>query len=189
VEAAGVTPVPTANAKGAVIIGLVKFLRKNRDRALDILPAPQQRYLDEDIRLSSWYPEGDFVELIRACAKLIPLDYDAAVQSMGLAGARAHAEVYGDLLRSVKSNSSVFALWSAQHDTGELRGIWESPTTTRIELVDFAAPSREVCLLAMGYLRGGFQLNGFEDVSIEKRSCAADGAERCVWRATWKPRD
>ena len=178
------------NAKGAVIIGLVKFLRKNRDRAVELLPAAQQRYLEEDIRLSSWYPEGDFVELIRACAKLIPLDYDAAVQQMGLIGARAHAEVYGDLLRSsTKSNSSVFALWSAQHDTGELRGFWESPTSSRIELVEFGAPSREVCLLAMGYLQGGFQLNGYDDISIEKRSCAADGADRCLWRVTWKPRD
>ena len=179
-----------ANAKGAVLIGLVKFLRKRRDAALDVLPPEYQHYLEEDIRLSSWYPEGDFVALIRATAKLIPFEYEAAIEQMGLIGARAHAEVYGDLLRSsMKSNSSVFALWSAQHDTGELRGVWESPTSTRIELVDFAAPSREVCLLAMGYLRGGFQLNGYDDISIEKRSCAADGADRCLWRVTWKPRD
>ena len=178
-----------ANAKGAVLIGLVKFLRKRRDAALDVLPAAQQHYLEEDIRLSSWYPEDDFIALIRACAKLIPGEYDAAIEQMGLVGARAHAEVYGDLLRSVKSNSSVFALWSAQHDTGELRGVWESPTSARVELVEFAAPSREICLLAMGYLRGGFQLNGFDGLTIEKRACAALGADRCSWRVTWKPKD
>jgi len=179
-----------ANAKGAALIGLVKFLRKNRDAAAELLPAAQQHYLEQDIRLSSWYPEEDFVALIRACANLVPGDSDAAIEHMGIAGAHAHAEVYGDLLRrSVKSNSSVFALWSSQHDTGELRGIWESPTSARVELVDFAAPAREICLLALGYLRGGFQLNGFEDVSIEKRACAALGADRCLWRVTWKPRD
>jgi uncharacterized protein (TIGR02265 family) len=177
-----------ANAKGAVLIGLVKFLRKRRDAARDVLPAAQHHYLEQDIRLSSWYPEDDFVALIRACARLVPGDFDAAVEHIGLAGAHAHAEVYGDLLRSVKSNSSVFALWSTQHNTGELRGVWESPTSARVELVDFAAPSREVCLIAMGYLRGGFQLNGYEDISIEKRACAALGADRCLWRVSWKPR-
>ena len=177
------------NAKGAVLLGLVKFLRKRPDAARDVLPAAQHHYLQEDIRLSGWYPEADFVELIRAVAKLVPGDYDAAIEHMGLVGARGHAEVYGHLLRSGKSNSSVFALWTAQHDTGELRGVWESPTSTRVELVDFAAPSREVCLLSMGYLRGAFQLNGFDDVVIEKRACAAQGADRCMWRVTWKPRD
>jgi hypothetical protein len=179
-----------ANAKGAALIGLVKFLRKNRDAALELLPAAQQHYLEQDIRLSSWYPEDDFVALIRACGRLVPGEFDTAVEHMGLVGAHAHAEVYGDLLRSgVKSNASVFALWSAQHDTGELRGVFESPTSVRVELVDFAAPSREVCLLAMGYLRGGFQLNGFEVVAIEKRACAAQGADRCLWRVSWKPRN
>ena len=177
------------NAKGAVLIGLVKFLRQRRDDALEALPPAQHHYLDEDIRLSSWYPESDFITLIRAAAKLMPLEYEAAIERMGLIGARAHAEVYGDLLRSsMGSNSSVFALWSAQHDTGELRGYYESSSCSRIELVGFGAPSREVCMLAMGYLRGGFELNGYDDVAIEKKSCASLGADCCSWRVTWKPK-
>jgi len=178
----------TAKAKGAVLVGLVKFLRRRREEALEVMPAEQHHYLHEDIRMTGWYPESDFVALIRACARLAPGNPDAAIEQMGLVGARAHADVYGDLLRSANSNSSVFALWTAQHDTGELLHFQESPTCSRVELVGFGAPSREVCLLATGYLRGGFELNGYDDVAIEKKSCAALGADRCLWRVTWKPR-
>jgi predicted hydrocarbon binding protein len=178
-----------ANAKGAVLLGPIKFLRKRRDAAREILPESLHHYLEQDIRLSGWYPEADFVALIRASARLMPGDLDAAIEQMGMVGARALAEVYGDLMRSMKSNSSVFALWTAQHDTGELRGSWESPTSARVELANFAAPSRENCLLANGYIRGSFALNGNDDVAIEKRSCVVLGGERCVWRVTWKPRE
>jgi predicted hydrocarbon binding protein len=177
------------NAKGAVLLGPIKFLRKRRDAARELLPESLHHYLEEDIRLSGWYPETDFVELIRTSARLMPGDIDAAIENMGMAGARMLAEVYGDLMHSMKSNSSVFALWTAQHDTGELRGSWESPTCSRVELADFAAPTRENCLLANGYIRGSFALNGYDDVAIEKRSCMVRGDDRCVWRVTWKPRD
>src|SRR5262245_8645463 len=116
------------NAKGAVLIGPIKYLRKRREQALPLLRPELHRYLEEDIRLSSWYPETDFTELLRAAVSLEPGDPDKALERLGVAGARIQAEVYGDLLNTLGSNSSVFALWSAQHDTGQLRTYWESPT-------------------------------------------------------------
>ena len=77
-----------------------------------------------------------------------------ALEFMGDFAARAHAEIYGDLLRGSGSNSRVFALWSTQLDAGEMRRIREGPGRARVELQDFASPSRELCLLIGGYIRG-----------------------------------
>ena len=177
------------NAKGAVLLGPIKFLRKHRDRAQQLLPPALHRYLEEDVRMSSWYPEPDFVELIRAAARLAPGDPDVTIEQLGALGASTHAEVYGDLMRSMRSSSSVFALWSAQHDTGKLRGVFESPTSARAELTGFDSTTREHCLLARGYIRGMLVANGYEDVSVTELHCVLQGDAHCAWRMTWKSRD
>jgi len=175
------------NAKGAVLIGPIKFLRRQRERAAEFLPPALQRYLVEDVRISSWYPEQDFVELIRAAARMAPGDPERNIEQMGAIGAAQHAEVYGDLMRSMRSSSSIFALWSAQHDTGKLRGIFESPSSARAELVGFDSTSREHCLLARGYIRGILVANGYEDVAVTELHCVLHGDPCCSWRMTWKP--
>jgi hypothetical protein len=177
------------HAKGAVLVGPIKFLRKNRERALELLPLAMHRYLEEDVRLSSWYPETDFVELIRAAARIAPGDPDENIQHMGAIGAAGHLEMYGDLMRSLPSTSSLFALWTAQHDTGRLRAIFESPTSARVELAEFDSAAREICLLCTGYIRGALRANGYEDLDVEKRRCVLRGDPLCEWRMTWKGRE
>lgn len=174
------------NAKGSVVVGPVKFLRKRRDAARDVLPPELLHYLEDEIRLSSWYPERDFEGLVRAAARLTTLEPQAAIEAMGAAGAHEHAEVYGDLLRTLESSSSLFALWGAQHDTGELRGTAETPTRARVSLVDFDSTSEVNCWLCAGYIRGGLMANGFEDIAIEKLRCVLRGDSLCEWRVSWK---
>lgn len=177
------------NAKGAVLVGPIKFLRKRRDEARALLPPELAHYLDEDVRLSSWYPERDFVALIRVAAQLASDDPEGAIEAMGAAGAHQQVEVYGDLLRSLSSSSSVFALWSSQHDTGELRGFSDSPNSVRVELAGFDSPSDVNCTLARGYIRGALEVNGFESIAIEKRRCVLRGDSLCEWRVSWKNPD
>jgi hypothetical protein len=177
------------HAKGAVLLGPIKFLRKQREQALEQLPQELHRYLEEDVRLSAWYPEGDFQELIRAAARVASGDPERTIEQMGAAGAREHIEVYGELMRSVRSSSSVFALWSAQHDTGRLRGVWESPSCVRVQLIGFDSTSREHCLLCSGYIRGTMEANGMEDVHVEEVRCELRQDPHCEWRVTWKGED
>jgi len=178
-----------ANAKGSVIVGPVKFLRKRKDQAREVLPQELLSYLADEVRLSSWYPEKHFEGLVRAVAKLMPMPLAEAIEAIGAAGAHEHADVYGDLLRTLESSSSLFALWGAQHDSGELRGTTETPTRARVSLVGFDSPSETNCLLASGYIRGGLAANGFEDIAIEKLHCMVRGDSLCEWRVTWKNPD
>jgi hypothetical protein len=172
-------------AKGITILDVVKFLRQRRDEALEVLPPPLHKYLDEEIVASSWYPEVEFVELIRAVAKLLPGPMDRALMMIGERGARAQTLVYGDLMRGMASTSRTFALWSSQHDTGEMRATMEASNRVRLELVGFEDPSREFCLLLGGYLAGTLAINGVTDASVHKLSCRLWGDPLCAWRGSW----
>jgi hypothetical protein len=176
-------------AKGITILDAVKFLRARRDEALEVLPASMHPYLDGEIAASLWYPEADFVELIRAVAKLLPGPMDRALMMMGERGARAQTVVYGDLIRGIASQSRTFALWSTQHDTGEMRSTMEAPNRARVELVGFEDTSREFCLLLGGYVAGTLAINGITDSSVQKLSCRLWGDRLCAWRCSWTPLD
>jgi hypothetical protein len=178
-------------AKGIALLDAVKFLRARRDDAGDVLSPELHKYLDEQIGASSWYPEDDLVALIRAVAKLLPGPIDRALMMMGERSARAQTAVYGDLIRGMNAGTTgrTFALWSTQHDTGEMRSTYEAPNKMRVELSGFDDTSREFCLILGGYLAGTLSINGVIDGSVEKLSCRLWGDERCAWRASWTPTD
>ncbi|HTO52837.1 MAG TPA: hypothetical protein VMR50_05570 [Myxococcota bacterium] len=171
--------------KGITVLDAVKFLRARRDEALEVLPKELHFYLDESVTQSMWYPEQDLVELIRSVAKLLPGPVDRALMMMGERSARAQSEVYGDLIRGSPSASRIFALWSTQHDTGEMRSQLEAPNRMRLELAGFEDTSRELCLLLGGYFAGTLAINGITDASVQKLSCRLWGDSLCVWRGTW----
>jgi hypothetical protein len=173
--------------KGITILDAVKFLRARREEALEVLPPEMHGYLDDSITQSMWYPEKDMVELIRSVAKLLPGPVDRALVMMGERSARQQTMVYGDLLRGVQSNSRTFALWSTQHDTGEMRSMLEAPNRVRLELVGYEDTSREMCLVLGGYLAGTLAINGITDASVQKLGCRLWGDTMCTWRATWTP--
>jgi hypothetical protein len=172
--------------KGSTLLGAVKFLRSKRAEATSLLPAEHQHYLDDTIKNSAWYPLGDLLALVGVAADLLGMGRDPAFEFMGEFAARAHAEFYGDLLRGSGSSSRVFALWSTQFDAGEMHRSTDGPGRARVELQQFQSPSRELCLLIGGYIRGTLGMNDVEDIVVEKLTCTIRGDAVCSWRATWK---
>jgi hypothetical protein len=180
-------PVGTGKIKGIAFLGVVKFLRSRRDDAQALLRPELHHFLYETVHPSGWYSEQDHVELLRAGANLYSGSPDRALELMGEFAARSHCEVYSELLVGPGSTSRTFAMWSSQHDTGEMRRIREGIARLRLELVGFDDTSREHCLLLTGYFRGTFAVNGFSDASIQKVTCKLWGDDSCAWRCTWKP--
>jgi hypothetical protein len=179
-------PAGAGKIKGVVFLDVVKFLRSRPDEARALLRPELHHFLTETLRPSAWYPEADHAELLRAGAALYPGPADRALELMGEVAARAHAELFRDLIVGHGSPSRTFALWSTAHDTGELRRVRESSTRMTLELLNFEETSREHCLLLTGYFRGTFAVNGFSDVAIEKLACRLWGDDSCVWRCSWK---
>jgi hypothetical protein len=177
-------------AKGTTLLSLVKFLRRNRDRALALLPSELHHYLEDRIQTSAWYPEEDLLALNRCVIQLIPGRREDALDEMGRIIAAEHMEgIYahlrvddGDLQPLARR---AFALWSSQHDSGRLGVTLEAPGVIRFELSDFALPSREICDVTAAYFRETLRLAGVE-AKVYEMECRVHGASRCLWRATWE---
>jgi hypothetical protein len=179
-----------AKTKGTTIVALVKFLRRHRDAAERRLPPPLRHYLDDRIHVASWYPEEDLRDLARAVAPMFPADVADPFEAMGRASAREHLEgTYGHLFAETDDPLAIparaFALWASMHDSGRLATSVESPNAVRVELLDFALPSPEMCGIVGGYLAETLRLVGFSAPCAEPIACRLDGMPSCVWRCHW----
>jgi hypothetical protein len=175
-----------AKAKGTVLIGLVKLLRRNRSRATELLPAPLAHYLEERVVSSAWYPEADLAGLLRVVARLLPGPEEKVLRQLGEAAARAHLQgVYADLLHTQPA-ARTEVLWSAQHDTGRLVITAKGPGVARHELFDFDAGSPELCETLVGYFGESYRMTGAAATEVEHTACRYKGAERCVWVCRWR---
>lgn len=174
-----------AKAKGTTLIGAVKFLRSRREEARRVLPERLQHYLDETIATSAWFPEEDLLALIRAMLELLPGPAHGTLDMMGRATARMHQEgVYAHLLENGPTRNTTFALWSSQHDTGTLTVTEEGPNTNRVDLVDYAMPSEEMCAIVGAYIDETMRMAGL-NTRTEEIACRRSGADRCSWRCRW----
>ena len=180
-----------ASAKGASLLGAVKWLRRDRAAALRALPARLHHYLEKRIQVASWYPEEDLLELIRAVARTLPAGGGDVYEQMGRFSAREQlAGVYRHLLEGGDQFSLPrrgLVLWQSQHDSGRLGMTIEGPGSARIDVVDFALPSRELCGVLRGYTAEMFAMAELKGLDVEKATCRLDGAERCSWRVRWTP--
>lgn len=178
-----------AKAKGTTLLSLVKFLRHDAERARRSLPSELHHYLDEHIQSSAWYPEEDLLALIRCMTLLVPGPRDAVLREMGRSVASEHMDgVYahlrledGDLLPLARR---AFALWSSQHDSGQLHVTREGPSAICFELSDFGLPSRELCDVTAAYFHETLRIAGV-DAEIREQQCRVDGAGCCRWIARW----
>lgn len=179
-----------AKAKGYALVGAVKFLRSQKERAREVLAEERHHYLEERILGASWYPEADLEALLEAALALRPGPRDAVLAEMGAFSARQHLD--GGVYRHLRFDGEdsmprrALALWATQHDTGR----WDLRATGPGELLmtirDFAHPTEILCGINTGYFSEALRLAGAVDVRAEKRSCMARGDAECVWRVTFR---
>jgi hypothetical protein len=177
-----------AKAKGTVVVGLVRALRKNKDRARQILPPNLQHYLEERIVVASWYPLEDYIALLRAVGKATGKATSEAYIEMGRVAARDHMEGTYSRLRKTVNRQAAFTLLTSMYDTGEMKVLERVPGRALLEWAGFALPTREVCDTFTGYQAQRMEAQGFEEVTVRHIKCRADGAPTCRWDIGWKGR-
>jgi hypothetical protein len=175
-----------AKAKGSALVEAVRFLRRQREAARQVLPEALHPYLETRIQLAAWYPEEDLLGLIRALAKLLPGDPREALVAAGQATARQQSEgIYAHLLGPAEDRLSLarrgFALWASQHDSGRLAIAFQGEGVVEVELRDYALPSPEMCLILEGYIDGMLRFAGLGVEGVAKDCCRVGGAATCRW--------
>lgn len=178
-------------AKGSVLTDVVRSLRKMGKPAVERVPSDLRHYLDQKILPFQWYPEADLHRLMAVLADFLPGERDQALKEMGRTLAKTQlAELYSNMVtegnppRTVRR--AVTALWSTQHDTGQLAICDSGEGWLETELTDFASASEIWCPSLGGYMLGTVEVAGGREASVEKLECRAQGSDRCRWRLAWK---
>lgn len=177
------------SVKGANVVAAVKMLRANRERAVALLPPKLHHYLDARIIVSSWYPEADQLELLRAVSFLLPGTPDPWMTIGRIAARGDLSDLYRSLVRrsdDLKDALRTFSsLWRTFHDSGELKLSLEAPGRAIASLRGYAAPAREMCRVIGGYVTEVGSVATGREIRTVKLGCALDGAPECSWRLTW----
>jgi hypothetical protein len=179
-----------AQVKGTAMIGAVRFLRKERERALPLVPDELRHYLEDRVSQSRWYPEQDLIPLVLACAELLGGDLSETLQTFGRITAQGHLDggIYshlgadGDLVSlAIKAS----ALWSSQHDTGKLRLEAEADGLASVRIDGYSHASHEMCLILTGYFQQFFDSSNLPNPQMKKRHCVSQGDSHCEWEVRW----
>jgi hypothetical protein len=175
-----------ARIKGTTLVEVVKALRKQRSRVSPLLDPSLRRYLDRQILVGGWYPEEDFLALLKV---FVPLVYQArGWERAGIASARRDlATVYGNALRPGDVMGTVAmlpALWRNYHDTGRVAVVNE-PGQTDLEILDHPVADADMCRLRGAFYAEILTLAGALVTSTQKIRCTANRDESCLWRFAW----
>ena len=177
------------NAKGTVMVGLVKRLRRDKERARALLAPEMLHYLEDRISLGTWYPLEDFLALLRATGKLPVSGKGRIFEEEGRAAAREHmAGTYKGLSQTTHRRAT-FSLLSSMYDTGRTEIVDRKPGSAVLEFSNFAIPARELCDVFTGYNAERMAMLGFEEVRVRHTQCRVDGAPTCRWEIQWKGRE
>lgn len=178
---------PTPQAKGTNLIPAVKFLRAHKDRALARLPAELHVYLEKRVLPGSWYPEEDFMAMMRALVAMVGTDERAAWEMFGVQAADAHASgPYEGVLRLGPRRflGSLDAFWRLQHSTGSWQvSFGQEKNAADARLTDFPAGMPEYGQLVVGYLRRILILAGAEQAACLLVRCDAQSGH---WQLSWE---
>lgn len=182
-----------AKIKGTSFGQTVAALKANPAAAARLEPR-LRKYLDpnELVSVADWYPEDDQISLLRAVVQ--QLGGGAHVwEQMGRAAARhALTRVYKSMLREGDPTATVRkmpVIWSSYHDTGRLTVTITGPCEATYTLVDYGAPTREMCSINTGYYRGMIELAGGGGIEVSHDECVHSGSASCVWHAKWSDPD
>jgi hypothetical protein len=175
------------NVKGSNVLSAVKMLRAHKERAVALLPPQFHHYLTERILPSSWYPETDQIEILRAVAFMLPGTPDPWMVMGRMAAQNDLSDIYRHVVRTDLKDTlrGATSLWKTFHDTGELKITLEAPNQALSVLSGYVAPAREMCRCVGGYVTEVTSRGGARDIKTVKLGCTFDGAPHCSWRMTW----
>jgi cation transport regulator ChaB len=175
--------------KGSNIVMPVKALRSLPERARKTLPAElHQRYLEDRILVSSWYPEDEALTVLKAYVQLTPGLGSRPYAAIGRLGALQHAR---DLYKHHADNrdmDEVFekahALWRSFHDTGTVHARRTHGNEGELSIDGYAALCEEWCEIICGYFEGFSRAVTGGGAVCELISADLE-AKNGIWRLRW----
>ena len=178
--------------KGTVLLQIVKYLRLKKEEGRKATPEHLHHYLQNRLLAANWYPEDDYLELLRALASLFEVGPDVDLwEHLGRIAARSYIdEAYKILVKKADAEGTLknFALlWELRHDTGKAEITTLLPGTVLIKIRDYVLVDEQLCRAIQGTIMGMLEIAGIKDMQITKGLCRARGDELCAWQIQWNP--
>lgn len=174
--------------KGSIFAKVVKGLRARREEAEARVPGALRHYLDQQILEVSWFPEQDYLDLMRILLELIP---DPGMDVWEWVGRDAAAKDFEGTYRLLikkgspaRSLDSFPILWKLRHDTGRATVEQSEPGHAVVELDGYALQAEEIYRSIQGTLWQTLHQAGATDIQIERR-LSPDG-HRCRFELRWQ---
>lgn len=179
-----------ACAKGAVLVEVVKALRRQMSVSKRLLNREHHHYLDGRIMPFAWYPEKDLHALQEVLAAILPrAEHGERYRSLGEHHAHNHRDIFQHILATgapAEALQRIESLWRAQHNTGALSVSVSGINEVDICLKDFGAPSRLICQSMRGYFEGCILMAGGVDAYAVETECRLYGDRDCRWQVGWR---
>ncbi len=160
----------------------MRFLRTQKERAHDLVPAELQHYLSDRIHVADWYPTADVRGLVMAAARILPVEDPLAF--MGNFLAQEHAGGVYKRLHATHDLDSLMrrsgSMWSSIFDTGEFV-VTREADQLHLRVTGFEDASAEICEVAKGYIAAAVETSGVPSPRLEKTACGARGDSLCAW--------
>lgn len=168
-------------AKGTMMLPIVKALRINRDLVKPLLADHLQKYLEEKVLPTEWYPADDQQELFQTLGRAFSVPdferFGMFLASEQLTGFYRAFLVTGDGERTLRGMAQ---LWRMNYDTGVM-SVVTTPGHARVELDDFPYVAEPNCEVLSGYMRRALELAGMRQIGVRHGPCTAHGEKTCVW--------
>ena len=153
------------------MIHAVKALRHDRARAEPALPEPLHHYFEEKILVTQWYPDTDFMAIVRALAAVFPAPKEGHWQWIGRQGAAANfTGIYAAMVRPGDPAETLRRyprMWRIHHNAGDVKVTMLDATRARVEIRHPLAEHQEFCRLQIGHIGELVKLAGAEKVEVE----------------------
>ncbi len=115
-----------AQVKGVAILGLIKFIKKNKKDALPkiigLLTPEQKKYVDEHIILTEWYPYELYTGLLHALDKVVGKgDMSYCIEQGRLSAKNDLSSIYKIFVSFIDLELLIgraMSIWSSYYDIG-----------------------------------------------------------------------
>lgn len=173
--------------KGTQLLGVVKALRAQRERAHELAPAHVRQYFDQRVLAASWYPEADFRDLILLLGRVAAPGVKGSVWRMiGKAGAeRDFHGVYAGMVRKDDPDGTLRlfpSAWRQFRDKSLLSCEQLGPGSAQLSLRDYPVSCREMAEVNAGYFEAALLIAGARLALVKVMAWDESSAH---WHVQW----
>lgn len=158
--------------------------------ALDQLPEHFQNQLRGEILPAIWYPLEPYMQLLDAVR--IPYSREESDIHVEIGSRMIHDGINSTLRGFFRAGAIQWfirrspMMWSVVFRGTELEIEPVEKTSGFARVVGDSPTSRALCRTLLGSIKEALLLTGADDVRVEHTQCRLDGADACVFKASWK---